>query len=62
MEWKQKFIYPEQQTCYFIWYTEEYDKIFSTYSGKKEIKTWRIMSQNTTQYGTTEICDQDILN
>ena len=32
----------------------------STYSGKKEIKTCQIMSQKTTQYGTTELCDQDI--
>ena len=32
------------------------------YYGEKERKTWRIMSQNTTQYGTTELCGQDILN
>ena len=25
-------------------------------------KTWRVMSQNTTQYGTTELGDQDIWN
>ena len=57
---KQK--YPEQLTPDFIVSDTEYDKIISAYSGKRERKTWRIMSQNTTQYGNKELWDQDISN
>ena len=44
----------------FIGYAIEYEEIISTNSGKKEKKTWQIMSQNTTQYDTNEIFHQYI--
>ena len=43
---------PEQYTRYFIGCATEYDKIISTYSGRKERKTWQTISPNTTQFGT----------
>ena len=46
----------------FYYVQDRIRKIFSTYSGKRERKTCRIMSQNTTQYSTTELRDQDIKN
>ena len=46
----------------FIGYAIEYEEIISTNSGKKEKKTWQIMSQNTTQYDTNEIFHQYIWN
>ena len=35
--------------------TRQNMKKHSTYSGMRERKTWQIISQNTTQYGTTEL-------
>ena len=29
---------------------------------EEENKNWHIIEQNTNQYGTTELCDQDIWN
>ena len=46
----------------FYWVRNIIRKIISTYSGKKERKTWRVMSQNTTWFVTTELCNQDIWN
>eukprot|EP00978_Attheya_sp_CCMP212_P022409 scaffold66883_cov24-Attheya_sp.AAC.1 len=49
---------PEQSTCDFIGCGTEFAKANFMYFGRRENKMWPIITRNTTQLPTTELCAQ----